>query len=320
MTEISPGPSTKHHTFESGGTLTLKHGKDDVISSTIGHLVGIQTRLLLGTPQEIFQEPPKELMDQLYERYKDVPWKGDLLVRVGYDSIIEDYKRLFGKGINGRPNVFLRILGAPSILKDALMAKLSKADHFNPLTNTVTVYHPKMAVGMHELGHAEFWDQSKYRDLWTGAMIASEYVGPFNFFKPAKSTNEMRLRKVLATVPGFRFYTEWKASQNAMSHFKTDQEQKEAMKLLEPAFGSYTGFEVANMYDILQKDQENPLRSFIITHGIAPIVGVVGGHLAARVPKERKSSFGVLFQQEKSDDFLENNQVLVGSSKSQSTN
>lgn len=315
MKEKEPRTIERHYEFESGGTLTFKHGKDDVVTNAIGHLINLPDLFFYGEPKDIFKNPPKELMDELYERYKDVPWKGDLLVRIGYDSIIEDYKRLFGKDIKGRANVFLRLLAVPMLWRQQLEAKLSKSNYYSPLTHSVTVYHPRLHAGMHELGHAEFFDQSNHRELWSLVPVLSGLSGMYLFRNPASST-ERRLKKLLVTLPGFKFFMEWKASQNAMKRYKSRSEQVEAMKSLEPRFGGYVGHEIGNIVDIFGKERSKFFDRLLNKYKpveLGFLVGVLSGHAAARIPKDRTSSFGVLFQQEKP---APNNQLFYGSSQS----
>lgn len=299
MAEYSEGPIAKQYSTESGGSLTFKYAKQNVVVNTIGHVMAIPTHLLLGTPRDIFKDPDPAIIDALYERYKDVPWKGDVLVRVGHLSITEDFKRLFGKDIKGRPNAFFRLLGVPLILTGGIVTTLGRMDHYNPLTHTVTIFHPELPIGLHELGHAEFFDRSNRKDVWSAMTLVSAYLSGYRAIQSSlggldtRSRLHRQVENIVTRRPGYRLFTEWKASQNAMKHMETNAERKKALHLLEPAFGTYVGSEVGGIAQILAPDRWDV---GLISEYLAPIIGLIGGHILTRLPIERRSGFGYIFE------------------------
>lgn len=240
--------------------------KKDLIARSIGHVVAIpRFHIPFLTFKSIFKDPSPALINDLYERWKDVPWKGDVLVRIGHSSVIGDIERLLflNRGwIKGKRAPFKLLWAAaargvflPLVGFNALLARFIRNNYYDPLTHTVHVFHPMLPVGMHEIGHAQFWDE---RHPLKGALyMLSPFVVPF-----AKS------------------FTEWKASAYAMKRFKGEPEAREATKLLEPAWATYL---ISDTAGIVMPYIPEPIRK--LTSGLAMTVGaLVSGHILSRVP------------------------------------
>ncbi len=255
----------KTHSTPEGGRIAFAL-KQDFVARTIGHVVAIPGfHIPFLTFRYIFKNPSPELVNDLYERWKDVPWKGDLLVRVGHTSVRGDLERLFllnRDWIKGKHVTFkfmwalvARSAFVPLVVASSLMAKVLRTDHYNPLTHTVNVFQPVLSVGMHEIGHAQFWDE---KHPFKGALyMLSPFVVPF-----AKS------------------FTEWKATANAMKRFKDDPERREATKILEPAWATYL---ISDTAGIVMPYIPEPIRK--LTSGLAMTVGALAsGHILSRLP------------------------------------
>jgi len=198
---------------DEGNEIQIIHGKGDPLEQSFGRVNSVVTNsLILGTPKASFQSPTKELAAELKEKLKETKTNGKIEVYLGHSPFFRELKRLFHR--DRRANFFLRMgLGLPSILKGSLIQnKLMRSDHYNPLTETVHVYHPNKAVALHEIGHALDFDKAKYPGLKTFGGI----------------------------LPPIRLKQEWVASRNAMKYLDK-KEQHEASKILEPAFSSYVG-------------------------------------------------------------------------------
>lgn len=292
------------------GSLTVIHRTNDIIANTIGHVMAIPTiHTLLGTWSSAFKNPSKELATQLFERYKDVPWKGDVLVRVGHVSIFGDLKRMFARNedIRGRPWMLkdkvgriIELIGkaGAAILttKDAFIAKLFRQDYYNPFANTISVFHPKLALGMHELGHAEWFNQmdKKNRAAYVAGMV-----------------NE------LIYIPFFRTGIEWKASENAMKHFRNDQERRQALKIYEAAWATNLGFDSLVTLAMFAPTLAVPLLNAQLvrlsgkvalgkaaaewTYGLAlqPYASAIAGHMMNRLYPKKEQRFGYIFEGKK---------------------
>lgn len=233
---------------EEKGRLTVIQKPSDIIENTIGRIGALETNIALLTPTAIWKSIPKERIEELQNRYKDIQWNGKVEVYLSHSPLFKQLARLFQKG--RRVNLFARIaVGIPYTTLAWLSSKLSRADYYNPFTETVTTYHPNRAVGMHEIGHAEDFDKSKY---------------PFLRF----------LR--FATLPLVRSKIEWNASRNAMKYLQPE-EKEEARRILEPAWGTYLAFDTAAIASLFY----TPFRPLL---AIAPIIGLIAGHIHARLP------------------------------------
>ena len=305
------------------GSLSFTYSNADVVANTIGHVMAIPTtHLMLLTFRNAFQNPPPELVNHLKDRWKDVPWKGDVLVRVGHNSVFGDVQRLFAKESLRGPFSFnfgegklakaarlaLRILVLPSVVLGGMKAKLFREDHYNVFTNTVNIYHPNSAIGMHELGHAEFFNQEKHRSI-------------YGLFKE---------------MPILKSFTEYKASVRAVAHMKTDSERRQALKVLEAAWGTYLMKDV--MLIALPFVALSPLRAaltatsafalpfgpkivqeltkFGFTAGV--LAGAASGHILSRTPYPgQRQRFGYIFEgnQTAYQPALADRQMLVAMAK-----
>lgn len=298
---VSPKDFVKTISSKEGGSLTFTFGKGDVIAKTIGHIGALPTDALLLMPDSMFKSPTVELLAELAERWKDVPFKGDILVRVGHTSLLGDLQRVLAsqKDVkNGLP-LGIRILALPGTVLSTVNTKFTRADHYNPFTKTVNIYNADRAIGMHEIGHAK--DLDSYSP-W----------GQFGM-------------QALRVIPGAALITEWNASKLAMQHMKTDAERKLAMKRLEPAFGTYVfggmlqfGFgELIQLafdkYFAEKMHVKSPIVRARILRAINTALSVGPGHILSRLPN-RTSTFGWVFEG-KAPQPLADDQVLYAQAK-----
>ena len=257
------------HKTREGGSLSFAYSDKDFLANTVGHIFAIPAiHLPLLTFGDMLKNPDPGLVDKLRDRWKDVPWKGDVLVRVGHTSIMGDIQRLLASDekVKGRAifstthpviDKVARILYVPFQVMKAVDNKWSRIDHYDAITNTVVAYHPNLAVGMHELGHAKFLENQKKKEGWV-------------FFYP---------------FPIIRSFMEWKASANAMKQFANDDERRAALKLLEPAFA--TSF-VPDIFGLAGLTQIPGLELAIGT--------ITAGHFMARAYPRRDQRFEYVFE------------------------
>ncbi|MBI5019336.1 hypothetical protein HZB58_03620 [Candidatus Gottesmanbacteria bacterium] len=313
MPEAVVGATTSdilHQQKTAEGSLTFEYHTHDTIANTIGHILAIPTiHTMLWTWGSAFKNPSKELADQLFDRYKDVPWKGDVLVRVGHASIIGDMQRAMARNesVRGRPwrlkDIPGRVMETVGKLGIAFFtffatagAKFTRSDFYNPYANSATIYHPKLAIGMHELGHAEFYNQRD--NVSRVGLLIMDWLG-LNVGKD-----------IVLPVPFFRSFTEYKASEIAMKRFKTDEERREGLKVLEAAWATYLFGDVLSL-SFLPKP---------ITDSIGAVLSYpasVAGHLMNRLYPKKDQRFGFVFEGKKTDKHIayEKAQVLPKSKK-----
>lgn len=90
-------------------------------------------------------------------------------------------------------------------------------DHYNPYTNTISIYSDDAAIALHEAGHAKDFNSRKHK----GAHAA-----------------------VYSIIPGAPLYYEAVASSDALSYLDDQcrlEEEKHAYRALHPAYGTYVG-------------------------------------------------------------------------------
>ena len=295
-----------HQRITAEGSLTFAYNKRDIVANTIGHILAVPTtHTILWTWGSAFRNPSKELVTELYDRYKDVPWKGDVLVRVGHSSIFGDIQRMLASNerVRGRPwnikdkvgrtleyagKLGAAILMVPSMIKN----KFLRADYYNPFSNTVNIYHPKLAPGMHELGHAEFFNQMENKKR------AAYYIGIVN---------------PIVTIPFFRSFYEWQASAIALKRFKGDAERRAGLKILEGAWATYLAIDSLTTAALVAPALAIPLLKAawsipfvmplgqgtvlkgIVSLGMAPYGASIGGHMMNRLYPKKDQRFGYIF-------------------------
>ncbi len=189
---------------KEGGSLTVIYHSDDEIADTLGHIGAVRTHLILGTPRDLFKRPTPATAQEVFEYWKNDPWKSHVEVHFGGSPSLENYvERIFtitfdrvrknlqkeGRDINLDPTIFKEYSPINTLIKAAfayhwLYFRLHRTDHHSAATNRAIVYHPNKAVAMHELGHAHHYDQTEHdtRDA------------------------------LLYLLPGFRTHQEWQAS------------------------------------------------------------------------------------------------------------
>ncbi|MFL0810837.1 MAG: hypothetical protein K6L76_10515 [Agarilytica sp.] len=89
-------------------------------------------------------------------------------------------------------------------------------DHYNPYTNTISIYSDDPAIAIHEGGHAKDFNSRR----WKG------------------------LNAALYMLPGAALYYEAVATSDALSYLQWEcryNEEKDAYKTLHPAYGTYIG-------------------------------------------------------------------------------
>jgi len=286
------------------GSLTVTYNKRDLLANTIGHLLAIPTtHTMLWTWNSAFHNPTKELAGDLFDRYKDVPWKGDVLVRVGHSDIFNDIKRMMARNedVRGRPwgikdNIgrTLEYAGKAGIVllqvPTLITKKIFRRDYFNPFSNTVNVYHPRLAAGMHELGHAEFFNQMENKKR------AAYYIAMVN---------------PIVKLPFFRSFMEYQASSIAMQRFKNDTERRKGLRMLEAAWATYLGIDTLTAAALVAPALALPLLKSalsisialpsigykaVITTGIAQYGAAFAGHAMNRLYPKKDQRFGYIFE------------------------
>ena len=142
------------------------------ISATIGRLADPLTASIFldkGAFRSIDPDDPevKEVLKKLKKEYKGL----DTAVRLRGARPLDDLKRIVK---NKNISIPSKILGAATTPTTYLAAELLRADHYNPLADSATVYRNMPEILDHELGHAKDFNSRKYR---TAYMLARSLPG-----------------------------------------------------------------------------------------------------------------------------------------------
>lgn len=132
-----------------------------------------------------------------------------------------------------------------------LPGRLFGGDNYNPYTNTVSIYSDDPAILLHEAGHAKDFARRKYKGTY-GAL------------------------RILPLVP---LYHEAVATGDAVGYLidkQQRQEQKDAYKVLYPAYGTYVTGEGARWFPL----------GYLESLAIA-LAGAIPGHIAGRIAASR---------------------------------
>lgn len=256
----------------------IHHGKwyNKILANTVGRLSGVLTHSLLTLkPWQWLQNPDVAKVKDILSRYSNVDRDADHTIYLGHTNRWDQIKKMFAKR-KWFGNFIQNLWFVPMLILEGISANFSRADHYNPITKSITLYSPNEWIAAHELWHAE--DFAQKWDL-------REY--------------EKRLIPIYGTL-----LMEKNASRNAISRTKTDQEKKSAEKVLYPAFWSYIWgiftlpfLFVARKLWRISNDKaaniswkiSNYLKKFFTYIFPLPIIAWIGlWHINARLPKRWK--------------------------------
>lgn len=195
--------------LESIGTNNLEIRKDDLVSRTVSFVGNLPTKaLFLST--KIGSYPKQETQNYVKEYLRNSKLE-DTTVRIGHSRILKDVLRLFSDKKLKKTSLLGRILlGIPTTLYGGLIAKLTRADHYNPFTKTAVIYSDVPAIAMHELGHAKDYQEKNSPTLYSLArvfapvMLYQEYVASRKAYKNLKENEKWQSYRYL--MPAFSTY------------------------------------------------------------------------------------------------------------------
>lgn len=232
-------------------------GVTRALASTMGKGQGLMTALMINPrhPIRSLDALPKEKAEKVLAlMQKQFPGKlDDVRVNLGGSDVKDTIIRAME---NERRLPGLRVLEALTQAGTApLMASMSRADHFNPLSNTIDSYMGDEGVLAHELGHAVDINDigDRYGRL---GRLAYEYS---------------------RMVPGADLIQEYRASKNAIKAVGEDPEaERRYWNVLAPAFGTYAGGAAALLHHALDPARSNKQMA---TRGLGYLAGgVAAGH------------------------------------------
>lgn len=132
------------------------------VSSTVGKLFDIPLKTILDVNTEtagLDQADIKSYIDSV----KNHPGLQNVAVHLGSGRLLS---RLGRAWMNDRNDFLDKLHYTATLPMSAAMTALTRADHFDPVSNTVTVYHGAPSILAHELGHALDYNTAKDPDTW----------------------------------------------------------------------------------------------------------------------------------------------------------
>lgn len=249
------------------------------ISGTIGRLDSPRIAMILGTtaPFKPGASSDDEALSDVIDSLKDMPELSDVHLSLGGTTPIDNLSRVWDNKNLSLPGKLFGTLVSPMI---DYKTALSRADHYNPYANTVTLFNSDPATLRHELGHAIDFKRKESPILYTLAR----------------------------TVPGVTLYQEAKASgyasddaakvvQNALDSEDTDglamalEDVRRTNRVLGGGFGSYVGSALGGvagsiagakygpkiLNSIKMQRPMQPRMKPIVGRGIGQAVGSTGG-------------------------------------------
>jgi len=242
-------------TIESKQTLELRanepqieRGKPKAIIDGAGHYVfSLPSKLILWN-WKVSNHRISPESEEALGRYLAENGLRNVKVRLNQYAPGGEYRRLFANkdvGWLGRYTLGVLSVTFYTVFPERLFGGLIGGDHYNPYTNTINVYSYHPAILLHEAGHAKD-------------------------FARIDSKGNYAAMGLLPFVP---LHHEAAATGDALGYYadkRYTKEQKDAYKILYPAYGTYVGGEAAVWFT-------GP----IAYAGAA--IGAIPGHIVGRI-------------------------------------
>jgi hypothetical protein len=142
------------------------------LSASLGRLGDPALGNVLGVPTHTASLEDKGIKRHL-DSVKGHPALKDVAVHLGSMRLLDRLARIWG---NDRNDFLDKLYGTGTLPITAFRSGMGRSDHFDPISNTVTVYHGSPAILAHELGHALDYNTSKDADTWRRLYFAKSPV------------------------------------------------------------------------------------------------------------------------------------------------
>lgn len=222
--------------LETDLTLKLRSGEEQIergrshkLIDGVGHyLFSLPAKLLLLDWKVDNHDISEETEGSLLE-YLDANGLCDVKVRLNQYSPGGEWGRLVRNRempMGWRWTLGMLSVTMYTILPERLLAGLVGGDHYNPYTNTISLYSDRRAIAIHEAGHSKDFAERRNRH-WKGAYAAI---------------------RLLPLVP---LWQEGVASTEAISWERahgSGGDERRAYRSLYPAYATYVGGEIGRWY------------------------------------------------------------------------
>ncbi len=248
-TQYRYGAGADYHTAYQLAEITdtqIERGRPQPIIDGVGWVVGIPDKILLWNRRvdnhNISQETEQAIADYLTSNELTT-----VKVRLNQYAPGDEWRRLVANKSVGWG--WRYTLGASLWLGETVFpGRLIGGDHYNPFTNTISIFSDIPAVAIHEGGHAKDFAPRYYKGTYAAGYL----------------------------LPITPLWYEAAATNDALSYLRAEgtlEEEQAADRVLYPAYGTYLG---------------NSLSTVVPTLGTPLYVaGVLGGHVAGRIEARR---------------------------------
>lgn len=219
------------------------------VSSTIGRLTSALNMLPLLHPEipfKRFTKPKLQEMQKVVDLYRnllkekeDTDNPDDLTVYLGASRPLDQLKKLWKRKEISIPSKLLSTAQHP--LRHLLTAAF-RADHYDPLSRTATVYNAEPGILAHELGHDVDFSRRRSKLLHLLAYIAGAPFTPLYYEAQATQIATKVLKNELDKVRGLQAIGEATPEDVA----KLEKQFRRMGNILAPAYGSYVGGALAS--------------------------------------------------------------------------
>jgi len=227
------------------GEPQVERGRPNAFLDGIGHyVISLPSKLILWNWKVDNHRITKDTEDAVTRYLAENDLK-NVKVRVNQCSPSGEFRRLFkNKAVGGGWRYTLGILSVASYT--IMPGRFWGGDNYNPYTNTVNLYSDHPAIALHEGGHAKDFAGKKLKGTYAAI-------------------------RLLPIVPLFQ---EGKATGDAIGYYIDKDyrtEQKNAYKILYPAFGTYVAGEGTRWFG-------PPWLQYA-----SSLIGAIPGHIVGRI-------------------------------------
>jgi hypothetical protein len=238
-----------------------------VIAGTLGRAVALPKAVLTGQEKvlDYLRSAKADDLKKLFRKAKKDPVLHNTLVRVEHGDLLDDYRRLLG---NENISIPTKVLGSAALPITNLVTSLKRSTHYNPLTDTVSVFGDAPELALQEVKRAR-----KYKELTNKSLVEAaknQLIDPkMHEAGYTKGEAEFRRRTWPANAAAWTGLATLLASLHPAVHDKLHE---------------LTGF--MNISD--SPEVNNVLRKVMIGTGALGL-GALGGRVAAEIKNKKEA-------------------------------
>lgn len=198
------------------------------VSATLGKILADPAaKKIMGIPTETASLKNTELQTYI-DSVKDHPSLENVAVYLGSSRVLDKLKRIWK---NENNSLMDKLYTSATLPSNSFWEALGRVDHFDPSSNTLTVYHDSPAILAHELGHALDYNTAKEKDLWRQLYSAQNPV-PQEYLASNLAVNKL-------TENLFKDKVKLKDKQSISDLLEQAQQLEKALSTYGKVYGSY---------------------------------------------------------------------------------